>query len=81
MIPLRFELPDALLRKLTDLAAQHGQPLEQFAIAALQDYVRTATEFGGLERRARRGDREKFRAAMAKVPNVPPMPGDELPKG
>jgi len=33
-----------------------------------------------LERRAQRGNVDRFRAAMAKVPNVPPMPGDELPQ-
>jgi predicted RNA binding protein YcfA (HicA-like mRNA interferase family) len=30
------------------------------------------------ERRAQRGDWRKFDAAMAKVPNVPPLAGDEL---
>jgi hypothetical protein len=35
-------------------------------------------EFGELERRAQRGSREKFQAAMAKVPDVPPMPGDAI---
>lgn len=34
--------------------------------------------FAELERRAKRGNMDKFRADMAKVPNVQPMPGDEL---
>jgi hypothetical protein len=31
-----------------------------------------------LEERARRGNREKFLAVLAEVPDVPPEPGDEL---
>ncbi len=31
-----------------------------------------------LEERARRGSREKFLAVLAKVPDTPPEPGDEL---
>jgi len=30
-----------------------------------------------LEDRARRGDRERFLAVLARVPDVPPEPGDE----
>ncbi len=32
-----------------------------------------------LGERARRGDRTKFAAVLAKIPDVAPIPGDELP--
>jgi len=31
-----------------------------------------------LEKRAQRGSREKFLAVLARVPDVPPEPGDEI---
>jgi len=34
-----------------------------------------------IETRAKRANLEDFDRIMAKVPNVPPMPGDELPEG
>ena len=37
-------------------------------------------DFSELERRARRGSLQRFKAAMAKVPKAPPPPGDELPQ-
>jgi len=34
-----------------------------------------------METRAQRANLEAFDRVMAKIPNVPPLPGDELPPG
>ena len=73
-------VPDGLHEKLCEMAAHEHQPVDAFALRKLEELIRAVEDFSELERRAQRGDREKFRAAMAKVPNVPPMPGDELPE-
>jgi hypothetical protein len=49
-----------------------------FASRKLEEFARAVEDFKELERRAQRGNREKFECSMAKVPSVPPAPGDEL---
>ena len=49
-----------------------------FASRKLEEFARAVEDFKELDRRAQRGNREKFESSMAKVPNVPPMPGDEV---
>jgi hypothetical protein len=45
---------------------------EKLAALMTEDY---------LAQRAKRASRKRFDAALAKVPRVPPVPGDELPPG
>ena len=80
MKAIELKMPDEVHQKLSDLAANEQQPVDAFALRKLEDLIRAAENFSELERRAQRGDRTRFDAAMAKVPNVPPVPGDELPK-
>jgi len=53
--------------------------VDEYALRKLEEVVCAIDDFAELERRAGRGSLEKFRAAMAKVPSAPPLPGDELP--
>jgi len=80
MKAIELKMPDEFHQKLSKLAAHAHQPVDAFALRKLEELIHAVENFSELERRARRGDREKFRAAMAQVPNVPPMPGDELPQ-
>jgi predicted DNA-binding protein len=79
MKAIELKMADEIHQKLSTLAAHEHQPVDAFALRKLEELIRAVENFSDLERRAQQGDREKFRAAMAKVPNVPPMPGDELP--
>jgi predicted DNA-binding protein len=81
MKAIELKMPDEVHQKLSNLAAHEHQPVDAFALRKLEELIRAVEGFSELERRARRGDRAKFEAAMAKVPNVPPMPGDEWPEG
>ena len=79
MKAIELKMPDEVHRKLENLASHDHQPVDAFALRKLEEFVRTVEDFAELERRARRGSRERFSATMAKVPNGAPMPGDELP--
>jgi hypothetical protein len=78
MKALELSMPDDVYEKLENLALSDHQSVNAFAQRKLEEFARAFEEFGELERRAQRGSREKFQAAMAKVPDVPPMPGDEI---
>ncbi len=80
MKALELKMPDHGYRRLLELVAEDRQAVEDFALRKLEELVRAVEDFAELERRARRGSKDKFRVAMAKVPNAPPMPGDELPE-
>jgi len=78
MKAIALEMPDDVYRKLERLASHDHQRVDAFARQKLEELVGAMESFAELERRAKRGNMDKFRAAMAKVPNVQPMPGDEL---
>ena len=78
MKSIALDLPDEVYEKLKNLASHDHQTVNAFALRKLEELARASEDFRKLERRAQRGNRDKFQASMAKVPNVPPMPGDEL---
>jgi hypothetical protein len=78
MKAIELNMPDEIYRKLENLAAQDRQSVNAFASRKLEEYASAFENFKELERRAREGNREKFLEAMAKVPDAPPMAGDEL---
>ena len=78
MKAIELNMPDDVYEQLETLASHDHQSVNVFALRKLEEFARAFEDFRELERRAQRGNREKFDAAMAKVPNVPPMPGDEI---
>jgi predicted DNA-binding protein len=78
MKAIELNMPDDVYEKLENLASDDHQPVNVFALRKLEEFARAFEDFRELERRAKRGSREKFKAALAKVPNTQPMPGDEL---
>jgi hypothetical protein len=76
---LTLSLPDSLHKRVRELAQQDGISINQFISTAVAEKLAALmTSEGYLEERAKRGSREKFLAVLAKVPDVPPDPGDEL---
>lgn len=80
MKAIELKMPDEVYQKLESMASHDHQRVDAFARQKLEELVRAVESFAELEQRAKRGNVEKFRAAMAKVPKVPAMRGDELPK-
>lgn len=60
-------------------AARRGVTLERFAELAIREVLAEEEEEDRLRERFRNATREKFEAVLAKVPDVPPVAGDELP--
>ena len=78
MSTLSLRLPDSLYNRVRELAQQDGISINQFISTAVAEKLAALMTEEYLEKRARRGSREKFLAVLAKVPDVPPEPGDEL---
>jgi len=78
MKAIELNVPDDVYERLENLASHDHESVNAFALRKLEEFARAFEDFRELERRAQRGNRHGFQASMAKVPNVPPMPGDEL---
>ena len=81
MTTIQAQVPDALARQLTDLAAQEQVTVDQLVSIAIASQISGWRKHDTMAERAQRGSWEKFDRVMAKVPNGPPQPGDELPPG
>ena len=72
------QLPDEMAQELMTAT---GQPTPEAAmLQVVQLFLKSQRDMEYLQARAARGSREAFDAAMAHVPSVPPLPGDELPE-
>jgi metal-responsive CopG/Arc/MetJ family transcriptional regulator len=73
MTTITVTIPDFLHAEVDQLVKREGMSWDQFvALAVAEKTAAIATE-GYLEERARRGSKEKFLAAMAKVADVEPL--------
>lgn len=81
MTTLHADIPDSLLKQVKALAQQEQTTVDQLVAIALTAQVSAWKATESIAARARRADYEAFDRVMAKVPDVPPMPGDELPQG
>jgi hypothetical protein len=78
---LSLRLSDSLHRQLAELAKAEGISINQLIATAAAEKLAALTTEEYLQTRAQRASRKKFRAALASVPKVAPVPGDELPPG
>ena len=79
MSTLEIQLPDSLYKMLQQLAEQDGISLDQFITLAVAEKISALTTEVYLQERASRGDRSKYEAVLATVPDVEPEPYDPLP--
>jgi hypothetical protein len=78
MTAINIKLPDSIKKKAGELAAKDGVSFDQFVSAAVAEKVSGWLTEDDLDKRARRASRKKFDTALAQVPNVRPIPGDEI---
>lgn len=78
MSTLSVRLPDSLHRQIRRLAQQEGISINQFISTAAAEKMAALMTLDYLEERAKRGSREKFEAALAKLPDVEPESHDRL---
>ena len=75
-----LKMPQSIKKAATRLAKEDGVSLNQWIVTAVAQkigVVETAAEF--FARRAAQDDSGDLSDILARVPDVPPMPGDELP--
>lgn len=77
MTTIQLQLPEEALQKLRDFATRQNISVDQFATSAVAEKIEALSGEEYFRMRAARGSREKFLAAMAKVPNISPIPPDE----
>lgn len=74
--PLR--LPDHVLEQAKRLAGANGTSLNQFIGSLVAERVGELNAMTELEKRIARANPEAVMAILARVPDVPPLPGDEI---
>ena len=81
MKTVEAQIPEPVLKQAQELAERERVPLEQIISLAITQAVGVWSNESYVALRAKRASREKFLDALNEVPDVPPMPGDELPEG
>ena len=73
-----LQLPEDLIEEIRRLAAENQISLDQWLLAAIAEKVEQARTVRLLRRFAVRADYARFDEILARVPDVEPIPGDEL---
>lgn len=79
MSTLSLRLPGSLHRKIRELAERDDISINQFLATAAAEKAAALLTVDYLKERGRRGDARLFDRILARVPDVTPVPGDELP--
>ena len=78
MSALSLRLPKSLHEQLREVAQEEGVSVNQFVMLAVAEKVAAISAIEYLEKRAKRGSREKFLEILSKVPDVEPEALDKL---
>jgi len=78
MSTLSLRLPKSLHEQLRELAQEEGISVNQFVMLAVAEKVATISTIEYLEKRARRGSRERFLEILNKAPDIEPEEFDRL---
>ena len=77
MTTIQAQVPDPLAKQVAELAAQEKVSVDQLVSIALAYQVSAWRTRDTVSERAKRGTWDKLDRVMAKVREVPPLPGDE----
>ncbi len=81
MSSLSLRLPESLHRKLRELAERDDISINQFIATAVAEKTAALLTVDYLEERAHRADVKLVDRVLRRVPDAPPLAGDELPLG
>ena len=81
MTKIEATVPDYLARQARAAAERERVPIDQIVALALSAQLAAWRGSDDMETRAKRANLAEFDRIMSKVPNVAPIPGDELPPG
>lgn len=77
MKTIQAQVPDPLAKQVEELAAQEKVSIDQLVSIALAYQVSAWRARDTVAVRAKRGNWQAFDSVIAKVRDVPPLPGDE----
>lgn len=78
MSALSLRLPESIHRKLAELARREGVSMNQLINSAVAEKLAALLTEEYLEERAKRGSRNRFDQALAKVADIEPEDVDRL---
>jgi len=78
MSTLSLRLPDYLHKNIRELAQKEGVSINQFITLAVAEKMSALMTEDYLGERGKKGDRAKFEAVLAKVPDIEPEDYDRL---
>ena len=78
MSTMSVRLPNSLHKRLKAMADQEGVSMNQLITLALTEKVSALLTVDYLKERAQRGNRQKFEAILATVPDIEPEDVDRL---
>lgn len=81
MTKIEANVPDYLANQAFAVAERENVPLDHVVALALSALLEAWKGSDDMATRAKRADFAEFDRLLARVPDVPPMPGDELPEG
>jgi len=73
-----LELPEELMQEVRRLAQVNQISLEQWLITVIERYVAAERSLSHLREAAQAANYDRFDQILARVPDVNPIPGDEL---
>jgi len=75
---LSLRLPDSIHQQIKELAKREGVSVNQFVCSTVAEKVSAILTVNVLAARAARAKKDSFKKALDKVPNRPPIKGDEI---
>ncbi|RJP19972.1 MAG: toxin-antitoxin system HicB family antitoxin [Candidatus Omnitrophota bacterium] len=78
MSTISLRLPESLHETVRRLASKEQISINQFITLALAEKISALMTEEYLKERAKRGNRNKFEKAMAKVADIPPEDNDRI---
>ena len=81
MQAFRIRLSDEVEAEAQAAAERLGTPVEEFLARAVAEKVREVADDAAFDRYAARFDEARIDDVLARIPDAPPVPGDEIEPG
>jgi hypothetical protein len=78
MSSYELNLPSDVMEEIQRLALDGRESLDQWLLDAITQRLETEKSLKILKQYASKADDVRFREILARVPDVPPIPGDEI---
>jgi hypothetical protein len=78
MSTIQIEVPESVLDEARRLASKDKIPLDYYVALVLTKHIALQQGVDYLKERGKGASRERFLEILAKAPNNPPLPGDEI---